>query len=578
MVLRKIRNLKECLDNSSIYDAYYNDSIDENLAYFESRNGRDFTGNIFRIVEELSTGNYGDLKIHVYATPAVKNKIMEYEKRYDLKISKIITDKKQAAISLERAKYVFTDSGIQGKYVKRNGQIFVNTWHGTPLKLMGCDNISEITTLGYIQHSLLNADYLIYPNEYMADKMTNAYMIEKIFPGHVLFEGYPRNSVFFTKNTDLKAELDLNDMDVFVYMPTFRGILSDMDDEGQRNDVEDYLSQIDLKLTDSQVLFAKLHAYNESQIDFSKFKHVNAFPNGYEIYEILNLADVLITDYSSVFFDFANTSRKIVIFNYDEDDYMSYRGFYFPLKDLPFAKVQDVDALIGELNSPKEYDDSLFIQRFCTFDNPDAAANICRHVFKGEKTSREISIKNDKPNVLIYGGPLENTDSLIALLESADTENYNFFVTFNPWDKNIRENYATIFSRFPEGIEFLPFRSNLIPTLSEKLDYNKYFKANSNMKMPESLRNLFKRSFEKQYGAIDFEFILDFYGMNPNVSLIFANSNQRKILWQHSDLTNQIGTNILKEIYDSFDLVVTDSGEIKKKVSEISPKANVKIY
>ena len=167
---------------------------------------------------------------------------------------------------------------------------------------------------------------------------------------------------------------------------------------------------------------------------------------------------------------------------------------------------------------------------------------------------------------------------LFRSLESADTENYNFFVTFNPWDENIRENYATIFSKFPESIEFLPFRSNLIPTLSEKLDYNKYFKPNSNMKMPESLRNLFKRSFEKQYGAIDFEFILDFYGMNPNVSLIFANSGQRKILWQHSDLTNQISTNILKEIYDSFDLVVTDSGEIEKKVSEISPKANVKIY
>ena len=65
MVLRKIRNLKDCLDNSSIYDAYYNGSIDENLIYFESRNGRDFTGNIFRIVEEVSTGKYGDFKIHV---------------------------------------------------------------------------------------------------------------------------------------------------------------------------------------------------------------------------------------------------------------------------------------------------------------------------------------------------------------------------------------------------------------------------------------------------------------------------------------------------------------------------------
>ncbi|WP_407424504.1 CDP-glycerol glycerophosphotransferase family protein [Methanobrevibacter sp.] len=578
MVLRKIRNLKECLDNSSVYDAYYNGSIDENLIYFESRNGRDFTGNIFRIVEEISTGKYGDFKIHVYATPAVKNRIIEYEKNYNLKISKIITGKKEAAVSLEKAKYVFTDSGIQTKYVKRDGQVFVNTWHGTPLKLMGCDNASEITSLGHIQHSLLSADYLIYPNEYMADRMTNAYMIEKIYPGRVLFEGYPRNSIFFTKNHDLKAELDLEDKEIFVYMPTFRGILSDMDDVGQRDDVEGYMSQIDSKLTENQVLFAKLHAYNESQIDFSKFSHVKAFPKAYEIYEIVNLADVLITDYSSVFFDFANTSRKIVIFNYDEEEYLSYRGFYFPLSDLPFPKVRNVDELVSELNSPKEYDDGAFIQRFCTFDNPHAASNICRHIFKGDKLSREVSIQNDKPNVLIYGGPLEDTDSLIELLDSADFDSYNFFLTFNPWDDNIKNNYSAIFSKFPKGIEYLPFKSNLIPTFKEKLDYDKYFRKGSDMKMPDTLRKLFKRSFEKQYGSISFEFILDFYGLNPDVSLIFANSSQDKIIWQHTDPTGRINQNVLREIYDEFDLVVADSEELADKIASISNKDNLKVW
>lgn len=567
MVLRKIRNLKECLDNSSIYDAYYNSSLDDSLIYFESRNGRDFTGNIFRIIEEVSTGKYGDFKIHVYATPAVKNKIMEYKKNYNLKITKILTSKKEAAISLEKAKYIFTDSGIQTKYVKKEGQVFVNTWHGTPLKLMGCDNVSEITSLGHIQHSLLSADYLIYPNEYMAEKMTKAYMIEKIYPGKVLFEGYPRNSVFFNENNDLKAKLDLADKEIFVYMPTFRGILSDMYDEGQKNDVENYLSQIDLRLTDNQVLFAKLHAYNESQIDFTKFSHVKAFPEAYEIYEIVNLADVLITDYSSVFFDFANTSRKIVIFNYDEEDYLSYRGIYFPLDELPFPKAKDVDDLVRQLNCPKDYDDAEFIQRFCTYDNPHAAANICKHIFEQKKISKEITIKNGNPNVLIYGGPLEDVDSLIDLLSRADTGSYNFFITFNPWDENIKKNYAEIFSKFPEDIEFLPFKSNLIPTFSEKLDYDKYFKANGDMKMPDTLKNLFKRSFEKQYGTIDFDFLIDYYGLNPDVCLIFANSAQNKIIWLHTDPKKQMNSNVLNEIYDKFDLIVVDSKELKDKIS-----------
>ena len=574
MVLRKIRNLKECMDNSSIYDAYYSGPLDENLIYFESRNGRDFTGNIFRLIEEISTGRYGDFDIHVYATPAVKNKIMEFQKNYKLKITKIITNKKEATISLERAKYVFTDSGIQTKYVKKEGQVFVNTWHGTPLKLMGCDNVSEITALGHIQHSLLSADYLLYPNEYMAEKMTKAFMIEKIYPGKLLLEGYPRNSVFFTKSDGLKKRLELDDKEIFVYMPTFRGILSNMDDEGQRDDVERYLSEIDLKLTESQVLYAKLHAYNESQIDFSKFSHIRPFPKGYEIYEIVNMADVLITDYSSVLFDFANTSRKIVIFNYDEEEYLSYRGVYFPLEELPFPKVRNVDDLVSELNSPKNYDDGPFIQKFCTFDNPDAAANICRHIFKREKISREVSIGNGKPNVLIYAGPLEERDALMELLEGADTENHNFFLTFNPWDRNIRENYAGIFAEFPEEIEFLPFKSNLIPTLKEKLDYDKYFRKGSTIKMPESLEMLFARSFEKQYGAVSFDFLLDYYGLNPDVSLIFANSGENTILWLHEDPSGYVNPNVLAEICEDFDLIVVDSAELRNAVAD----GNVEIW
>ena len=81
---QKIRNIRDCKDSSSIYDVYYNEKIDENLIYFESRNGRDFAGNIFKIIEELSTGYYGDFKIHVFANSKVKLKIEEFQKNYNL--------------------------------------------------------------------------------------------------------------------------------------------------------------------------------------------------------------------------------------------------------------------------------------------------------------------------------------------------------------------------------------------------------------------------------------------------------------------------------------------------------------
>ena len=93
---QKIRNIKDCKDNSSIYDVYYKENIDESLIYFESRNGRDFAGNILRIIEEISTGRYGDFNICVFANPAVKLRIEEFKKNYNLKIDRIITSEKEA--------------------------------------------------------------------------------------------------------------------------------------------------------------------------------------------------------------------------------------------------------------------------------------------------------------------------------------------------------------------------------------------------------------------------------------------------------------------------------------------------
>ena len=163
----KLQNIKDCAINSMIYNEYYNGNLDDNLVYLESRDGLDFTGNIFRIVEELSTGEYGNLKINVHAKPHVVDKIKALQKNYNLKIDKIITKEAIATKTLEKAKYIFTDSGIRPKYVKKEGQIFINTWHGTPLKLMGKDNIAEEHRLGNVQHPLLSSDYLIFPNNYM---------------------------------------------------------------------------------------------------------------------------------------------------------------------------------------------------------------------------------------------------------------------------------------------------------------------------------------------------------------------------------------------------------------------------
>lgn len=550
----KINKLKECFNNDIIYNSYYS-NIDGNIIYLESRNGHDFAGNIFRITEELSSGRYGDFEIYVYATNRIKSKIELFKKNYKLNITKIITDENEAVKILHKAKYIFTDSGIRSKYIKKPGQIFINMWHGTPLKFMGFDNSSERISFGIIQRTFFFSDYILFPNEYMMNIMTKAYMIDKIYKGKFLLEGYPRNSVFLDNN-DIKDKLNLADKEVFVYMPTFKGVLSNRKDEKQKNDVNKFLSKLDLKLSNNQVLLVKFHPYNQSKIDFSKFNHIDTFPDGFESYDVLNAADVLITDYSSVFFDFANTRRKIIIFNYDENEYLKDRGLYLPLEDLPFPKVQNIDELLNELNSPKNYDDGDFVKEFCKNESIDCAKRICETVINGQNTCRYEIIKNTNKNILIYVGSMDNNqlkDQFIQMLGKLD--NVNIFISFKPWADNIKENYLKIFNDIPKGFEFLPLSYNIAPTFKEKVELNNFIKKDISLK--KNLIKLFNKSYKRQYGDFKFDLIIDFLSNDLEQSLIFACSNLNTVLVKNKETNHKI-YNQFDKIYDISNINIED--------------------
>lgn len=581
---QKLLKLKQCFKNDLIYYNYYHKKIDENLVYVESRDGNDFTGNILRIVEELSTGEYGNLKIFVYAKQDAQSKIKELQKNYNLKINEVSSNEITACKKLEIAKYIITDSGLRPRYVKRPGQIVLETWHGTPLKTMGIDNKAEEHRCANIQQVFFASDYLLYPNGYMKEKMLNAYMMEKIYPGTILLEGYPRNSVFFNddEGKKLKNKLGFEDKQLFAYMPTFKGLFLNRKDKEQRDIVYNYLKEIDVKLTDNQVLLVKLHVYNQEKIDFTSFNHIQAFPQGYEIYDILNMTNCLITDYSSVFFDYANTKRKIIIFNYDEEEFLEDRGMYLSIHDLPFPKVQTVDDLINELNSPKNYDDDEFIKEFCTYDNLNACKKLCRHVFKSEKNCIEEKIENDNKNILIFAGGLKSngmTSSMINVLNNIDKRKYNIFICYSSWDPFLNENHVEAFSRIPKGIEYCPLRMGINFTVLEHRKFISFLK-DPNKKLSDDLIKMFKRELHRAFNGFRFDSIIHFNGYGIEETMLFSMSDSKKSIWVHNDMVQEIKSkgnqnlSVLKYVYKEYDNVVVVSPDLIRPTSQISGRTD----
>ncbi|GII90854.1 bifunctional glycosyltransferase/CDP-glycerol:glycerophosphate glycerophosphotransferase [Sinosporangium siamense] len=287
--------------------------------------------------------------------------------------------------AMARARYVVGNYGQQPWFDKRGGQLYFQTWHGTPLKLMGHDLATmpypRAEKLDWMASEVPKWDLLISPSEFATPIMRSAFGYE----GEVLEIGYPRNDVFFRPDAKKRARevrslLGLPEgARVVLYAPTWR------DDRhlaaGRRMfNLELGLARLSAVLGDDTVVLLRTHylitdrgrlPLPASVIDVSRFP---------DIAELYLVADVLLTDYSSAMFDFANTGKPMVFFTYDLARYRDeVRGFYFDLSSCapgPLAatsdEVIDILADLDRVSSSYVAAYGRFRERFCPHDDGHA--------------------------------------------------------------------------------------------------------------------------------------------------------------------------------------------------------------
>lgn len=307
--------------------------------------------------------------------------------------------------------YLMNDSTFPQRFQKKADQIYLNTWHGVPLKHMGCDVPLRSYAIGEVQRNFLHADYLLFPNPFMQKIMLRSYMLNQLYRGTVIQEAYPRVSILNdeARRRLLRHNLGISDKKVCCYLPTWRGLMTKKENAKQHNACQRYLSQLDVFLDDNTILYVQLHPYAEKGFHLGAFRHIKAFPAQYETYDFLAACDVLITDYSSVFFDFAVTGRKIILFAYDYTEYKASRGLYLDPADLPFPLVQTAEELAEEIRLPKAYDDTDFLKQYCPYDATDCANRLCRFLYNQEPVCRTVQLPVIPPHLyyaaLLAPGP-----------------------------------------------------------------------------------------------------------------------------------------------------------------------------
>lgn len=532
--------------------------VKDNVVLLESQHGRTLGGNIAAIAKELATApEYKKFKLWLSCQENQMEEMKKILEKHNLTGIRLVQMGSRQYFKLfATAKYLINDNTFILDFIKRPEQVYLNTWHGTPLKTLGRKIKDDGGMIGNAQRNFLCADYLLCPNELTMRSLTEDYMIENLGNTRLLLSGYPRNTEFLNeeRRNVIRRECGFDKMEIYAYLPTWRGVLNQVENEGQNEQLTRYFEELDSLLKEHQRVYVKLHPMNSKGISLSKFKHILPFPKEYETYEFLNATDGLITDYSSVFFDYAITGRKILLFTYDKEEYTSTRGFYFPMEELPFPQAATVAELAKYIGEPKVYDDTEFRKKYCAYDNRDATKVLCKRVFFGQESPliEERAVKdNGKKNVLLYAGPLNTcrtTDRFFELVANLDTTKYNYTLLYKMEEVCYRQKQLL---RLPTGMNYLGFYEAF--SLEEK-QYEQYKAWRKSKKEPSDaekklIRRLVEHENQRLFTDCRIDYVLDFSGSNDETMLILSAFPMTRIKMQNTSRTiNRQLTGVLDEM------------------------------
>lgn len=271
--------------------------------------------------------------------------------------------------AFRHAKYWVVNHMIPLTITKLPGQVMIQCWHGTPLKKLRTD-ISEDSVIPDSASDILRKnsidtrryDYFISPSRYASKHFTEAFRLDAPEVDVEMLEvGYPRNDYLatFTGSDALRIKKELGipqDKKVLLYAPTWRDDQYDANMEYRYEPAVDFAA-LQRSLGDSYVVLFRLHTYITETLNLKEYagfiydvSHVD------NINELYIVSDILVTDYSSVFFDFANLKRPILFYMYDKDHYQQeLRGFYLPVSELPGDIVTTQSELVERLQDFEAY-------------------------------------------------------------------------------------------------------------------------------------------------------------------------------------------------------------------------------
>ncbi|MFT4220519.1 MAG: glycosyltransferase [Microbacterium sp.] len=499
-------------------------------------------------------------------------------------------------MALSTAGTVVNNATFPIDFAKRPGQVYVNTWHGTPLKRMGFDMPNGAVESANTIRNFLAADILLSQSATMTDQMyRDAYRLGGIHSGRVLEVGYPR--VDRQRPSDqqradalrrLAADIPgIGERALVMYAPTWRGDSF----QNPRDDADKLVTdvaELQERLGDEFLVVLKthqvVHRLAAGDPRFAGRLVSNDLPTNL----LLALTDVLVTDYSSIFFDYLATGGPIAFYTPAVDDYESGRGLYRPPSELPGPVVSDVAALAEQIGGLVAGDDEWAARReqwraqYTPDDDGGASSRVLDVVFRGLDLPgriRRLDQQRDKRRILIHlGGMRSNgiTTSALNLLSAIDYDAYDV-TTIHERPKSAQQwlNHARLDPRARRLVRYGGMNGSKLSHAVRRLDTHRE-RVHLHTVRPGQ-RTLWDDEWERCFGDARFDVVVDFSGYSPFWALLALHSpGALRAIWLHNDLAAEAhrpvgrrrpmrrSLDAIGRLYREFDRAVSVSAQLNE--------------
>lgn len=568
--IRKKETKKQKKSSPNIFDFYYNEKIKPNSILLEPI-GKWAKGNLVYVVFCLASGTYGAMDIYY----SVNENTIEFTKAFfdhrGIKnINYVIAGSQDYFKALSSCKYLINEADFPNYWIKKPKQVYVNIWHGTPLKKIGlAQQTKQIHLECNRQRNFNIADYILCPNNFTRDVILDDFYVRNTSKAKLIMKGYPRTGKLL--EADNKA-VDCNEYKI-AFMPTWR--------EGKRVEEQHeailyFLSKMDQKLTHGEHLYVNLHhkILEQYNINYEEFYHISPFPKDKDVYEVLCQIDCLITDYSSLMFDFAVTKKPIILYCTDLMQYERERGFYFDIHKLPFPIVDTVENVKECIESFRKdgtnfnYQDKKMICDFSEYDDADnTEALIQTFLQKRRKHTEAIQRTYHGKSTIIYSETMDGrlqTKRLQDDLMAMTREEGSVYLSYEC--AKVKEDITSAYPLLQQ-IPSFGCKGKHPLTSHQKSVKRKYDRGTiSRKEMIRELKSAFKISREKRYGKIKIDTWLIFDCSDYLTFYEFSTYPGKKLLILSEKILELIQTDVrVKDAVDYYVKKCKDVFAFQKK-------------